>query len=272
MIKRILLPVYGHEEHRPAFDHALWLAEQFDAEILVAGIVDESSFMKTMAGPTEGMLAYMDRDALNASTQRVLREADALVEQAIAQGRSAASAPSTCSFPDGLTELTRQCDILVESRLHRNPVLSRKLLDRCDLYSDASCPILVSRGARLEIDPILLIYTASGAANRALIWVTELAEHIKLRVHALVVHDDEAVRGRLRQEVVGLATAHGLEWETSEVAAAEGFRRAVRTAETLAPAFVALPTHAFKHPLRLRLQGIDEKALEQLACSLLLFP
>ncbi|NQT50686.1 hypothetical protein HQ576_01475 [bacterium] len=272
MIKRILLPVYEREGDRPSFGHALWLAEQFQAEILIAGVVDESRFMRTMAGPTEGMLAYRDRDALNACTQRVLREADALVEQAIAQGRSAARAPSTCSFPDGLTELTRQCDILVESRLHRNPVLSRKLLDRCDLYSDASCPILVSRGAPFEIDPILLIYTASGAANRALAWVTELAEHIKLRVHALVLDDDEAVRARLTQEVAGLATAHGLEWETSEVAAAEGFRRAVRAADTLAPAFIALPTHAFKHPLRLRLQGIDEKALEQLACSVLAFP
>ena len=272
MIKRILLPVYGNEEHRPALAHALWLAEQCDAEVLVAGVVDESRFMRAMAGPTEGMLAYKDHDALNACTQKVLREVDALVEQAAAQGRSAASTPSTCSFPDRLTELTRQCDLLVESRLHRNPVLSRKLLDRCDTYSDACCPILLSRGAPFEIDPILLIYTASEAANRALTWVVELAEHIDLRVHALVLDDDEAVRGRLTHEVASLAAAHGLEWHTSEARAAEALRRAVCAAKTLTPAFIALPTYAFKHPLRLRVQGIDEKALEQLACSVLAFP
>jgi len=294
MIRRILLPVYGRQEDHPAlghavwlaeqfdaglliaedhpaFGHALWLAEQFDAELLIAAIVDQSKFMKTIAGPTEGMLSYMDRDALDAFTQNALREVDALVKQATARGRSAAAAPSPCSFPEGVTELTRQCDIVVESKLHRSPLLSRKLLDTCDLYEDASCPILVSRGEPFKTEPILLIYTTSPAANRALRWVTRLGEHIELHAHVLVMHDQEDKRERLREEVMGFTGAHGIRVEMSVAHPADGFRTAIDVAKGLTPAFLALPTYAFRRPLRLRVQGIDAKALGQFDCSVLLF-
>ena len=272
MIKRVLLPLYEREEDSPAFDHALWLAERFDAELLITTAVDKSRFMNVAAGYAEAAVWAVDRHALRAFVSQIRSAAGELIARATARERLASATPQPCSFPDGLTALTRQCDILVESKLHRNPFLSRKLLDKSDLYTDASCPILIARGEPSELCRPLLVYTRSSAANRALRWVVRLAEHTGARIHVLVLHDEQPAREGLREEVANYCHAHSLEVGRCVITAAERFQAAVGLSRGLRPGVVALPVHAFKRPLRLRVQGLDEKALNQLECSALLFP
>jgi len=272
MIRRILLPVYGTQDDRTAFDHAVRLAERFGAELLVAPIVDKGEFMDAVGGPSEGATCYLDRGALDAFTQEVRREARALAEEAAARGRTSIVAPSPSAFPDDLIHLTRQCDLLVESEMHRRPLLARKLLECSDLYTDAMCPILLSHGQPFQMELVMLVYTASDAASRALNWLTELGEHTELSLHAVVMDSGQAVRERLQQEVLAKAKAHGVRAQVREAAPGAALSSVATVAGELMPGLIALPMHTFRRPLRLWLAGIDQRAVDQLGSSVVLFP
>lgn len=121
--------------------------------------------------------------------------------------------------------------------------------------------------------PVLLIYSQTQQANRGLRWFTRLVEKDgSSNLSVLTLFRKEEERDRLLREVVAFTKAHGVNIQVDAVMAKDGFFRAVELARKLRPGIVAMPMHAFPRPLRLRIHGIDMKALNDIQASVLLFP
>jgi ElaB/YqjD/DUF883 family membrane-anchored ribosome-binding protein len=273
-IANILVPIYECRDAYPAYDYALWLAKMFQSHLLVAAVVRKRPFIRVgMGGPVGMVVAAVDEKGLERFRVTLTGTADRLVSSAKAFGLHAESIVTDDPFPDVITVLTRQCDLLVESRLHRHAFLERKLLDERDIYTDPCCPILVTKGEPFAMAPVLLIYSQTQQANRGLRWFTRLVEKDgSSNLSVLTLFRKEEERDRLLREVVAFTKAHGVNIQVDAVMAKDGFFRAVELARKLRPGIVAMPMHAFPRPLRLRIHGIDMKALNDIQASVLLFP
>lgn len=270
-ICRILLPIYERRDTYPSLDHALSLAKRSQSRVLFAAIAGKSRFIRTVAaaGAAAGVV---DEDQWTASCTQIERETSRLARRAQELGLCAECVTIGEPCEERLVALTRQMDLVVECTPHRANVTQR-LLGDTDLYQGACCPVLVSGGQDFALSPTLLIYNTTARANRALRWLTALAEdgHIP-DMHILALYRRRVDRGKVHDELASFASSHSLAIETEMVEVDRGFRRAVEKAHELRAGVVALPSFGFKKPLRLRLQGIDAKALHELGCSGLVFP
>ncbi len=214
-----------------------------------------------------------DRKHLALSRAELTRQIRFLAEQANELGVQAETTAVVGSASDEVVQLSRCCDLIIETEFHRRPFWETRLLGRADIYKDAACPILVARGEPFANGRILLIYSRSQRANRALRWVARLADGGGWTpdLHALVVFRNKKERERVLREVVSLAAAHGLTVGVETVPAKVAFFKAVELGRALRVNLVAMPAHGFPRPLRLRLHGIDREALEDLEASVLLF-
>jgi len=273
LVRRILVPVYRARDTYPAFDRALQMAQIFEAGLLIAAVADKRAFTVLGGAPAAGVpVVATDRKRLALFRTELTRQTRFLAEQANELGVQAETTAVVGAASDELVRLSRQCDLIVECELHRPPFLERMLFRTKDPYTHASCPVLVARGEAFVTKRVLLVYNRTEQANRALRWVALLAKtEANTDLQALVIFRNEKERKRLPREVVSLATARGLNVQIEAVPAKVGFDRAVELVRKLSPGLVAMPTYASSRPLRLRLQGIDRQALEDLQASVLLF-
>ena len=273
LVRRILVPLYRVRDTYPAFDRALQVAQMFEAGLLIAAVVDKGSFTVLGGAPAAGgPVVATDRKHLALSRAELTRQIRFLAEQANELGVQAETTAVVGSASDEVVQLSRRCDLIVECELHRPPFLERVLFRTKDPYTHASCPVLVARGEAFVTKRVLLVYNRTEQANRALRWVALLAKtEAHTDLHALVIFRNEKERERLPREVVSLAAARGLDVQAEAVPANIAFERAIDSARAFRPSLVAMPTYAFSRPLRLRLQGINRQALEDLEASVLLF-
>lgn len=272
-IARILVPIHGCRDEYPSLDHALWLASNYGASLLIAGAVDTQRFITMVGAPPPGPSGVLENKALDEFRARLRGAIEGLVARTRQLGITVEHTLVERQYPEGLVRLTRQCDIMVEWELHRRTLAERKLFPESDIYTDACCPILITKGEPFALVPTLLLYSRSEEANRGLRWLTRLAEATEaphLRVLILFRGDEE--EDVLSQEVDAFTTAHGVEAEIETVPYHDGFLKAIELAKELRPGSVAMPTYSFARPLRLRIQGIDEQALQEIPASVLLFP
>jgi len=272
-IARILVPIHDCRDEYPSLDHALWLASSYGASLLVAGAVDRQRFVTMLGAPPPGPSGVLENKALDEFRACLLEAIEGLVARAKQLGITVERTVIEKRYPEGLVRLTRQCDIMVEWELHRRTLVERKLFPESDIYTDACCPILVTKSEPSALSPPLLLYSRSEQANRGLRWLTQLVystESPHLRVLVLFRGDEE--EDVLSREVDAFTTAHGVEAEIEAVPYHDGFLKAIELAKELRPGTVAMPTYSFARPLRLRMQGIDEQALQEIPASVLLFP
>ena len=293
-IAKILVPIYECRDNYPAYEHALWLAKTFGAALLIVGVVDKVKFVRLIPTPPAGLGAILDDKAVKEFHSELNRKTDALTEQAIQLG---ISADNMMMDPEALIDGTRQCDIMVESRLHRRTFFARKLFGKRDIYTDACCPILVTKGEPFTMTRVLLIYNQTEQANRGLRWLIRLFMFFRdyclakkqvnaedtgiLNLRVLVLWRNDQERERLLSEVDAFAKAHSVDVQLDAVAAKDGFCgktkssvafcRTVELVKKLQPSIVAMPMYTFSRPLRLRINGIDMKALNDIQASVLLF-
>lgn len=201
------------------------------------------------------------------------RAAAELVQSAEIQGLQAHAELAEGLFPRSVIGLTRQCDLLIESSLHRQPFMIR-LLENTDLYTDSCCPILITQGDTSAVVPRLLVYNATRQANAALRWVMALAANRADGPvpRVLVIWRDENERGKLVQEAHAVADAYGATAPMEAVAANTAIARTVELARELQPGIVALPLRPFPRSLRRWASAIDAQLLSALGTSVLLFP
>lgn len=271
-IANILVPIYEYHDNYPAYEHALWLAKTFDAALLIVGVIDKGKFVRVIsAHPPSLGGAALDTKAFEKFRSELKGKTDALANQAIQLGINADNMVMDKFYPDALVDLTRRYDIMIESRLHRRAFFAR--IGEKDIYTDSCCPILVTRGEPYKMTPALLIYNKTEGANQALRWFIYLAERdVTLNLRVLVLWRNDKERERLLREVKAFAKAHSVDVRIDDVPAKGGFRRTVELTERLWLGIVAMPTYAFPRPLRLRIHGIDMRALNEIQASVLLFP
>ena len=275
LVRRILLPAYVVRDAYPAFERAVVVGRKFDAALLIAAIVDQGAGLVLCSAPVGpgAAIAAVDKKSLAAFRTELGRRVSELADRAADLGVQSEATTTVGSAPDEVVQLSRCCDLIIETEFHRRPFWETRLLGRADIYKDAACPILVARGEPFANGRILLIYSRSQRANRALRWVARLADGGGWTpdLHALVVFRNKKERQRLLREVVSVAAAHGLTVGVDTVSARVAFYKAVELGRALGVNLVAMPAHGFPRPLRLRLHGIDREALEDLRASVLLF-
>jgi nucleotide-binding universal stress UspA family protein len=271
-IAKILVPIYECRDFYPAYEHALWLAKNFGAALFIVGVVDKGQFIRLIPTPPSGLGAILEDKAVERFRSELKRKTDALADQAIRCGIDADNLLVDKPYPEAIIELTRQCDLMVESRLHRRTFVARKLFGERDIYTDACCPILVSKGRPFTMTQALLIYSHTKKANLSLRWLVRLAENTgRLNLRVLVLWRNEQEQARLINEVDALTKACNGYVRIDAVNAKDGFGRTVELVKKLQPSIVAMPTYIFSHLLRLRIHGIDMKSLNELQASVLLF-
>jgi hypothetical protein len=173
-ITKILVPIYECRNAYPAYEHTLWLAKNFGATLLLVGAVDKWKLVRLIPTPPSGLGAILDDKAVVRFRSELSPKTDALADQAIRRGIDADNMLVDKLYPEALIDLTRQCDLMVESRLHRRTFWARKLFGERDIYTDACCPVLVSKGRPFTIAKALLIYSRTKKANLSLRWLKTL--------------------------------------------------------------------------------------------------
>jgi len=271
-IRRILMPIYEPSDRRlVGLDHCLWLAKAFGAGLLVAAIVRRDRFVHVGLGPPPTVAPTLNQDGLERFRVRLTETAERLARAAREAGLETEVVTTTGPFPDDILGLTRQCDLLVESAIHRRAALER-LFDGKDLYTDTPCPILMTKGKPFAISPVLLVYDGRTRSNRALRWLTQLVKaYGETVLHVLVMAHDVDEREQLSREVRQYGEAHRIPVEVDGIPEKGALRRAMDLSRELQANTVGIPMYAFRSPLRLRFSGINMKLLAGFDASALLF-
>lgn len=273
-IGRILFPIYDLDEPNPGLDHAIWMAKKFGAHLLIVAVVRREPFIRPVlgggpAGPVAPALAERElerfRKRLNALAQKLAQAAETAGIETEARGVEE-------PFEEEVAALTRTCDLVIESRLHRYSIWGR-LFGKKDVYTESQCPILVSKGAPFRLSPLLLVYNESKQANAALRRITRMLKKGRIKeVHVIVSAWTDDERTRLIREVTEYTRAHSVSLRTISVEASEALEKVVDISAEIEPGLVAMSAYSFDRPFRLRLKGLDEKALNRIQSSVLLFP
>ena len=270
-IATIMIPIYERGEEHPAFEHAVSLAKTFESCLLVTAVIRRRRFFQNPGGPP-AMVGGIDEKSLSKFRFTLTETADHLVASARKQGLDAQTIVVSNRLPDAVIALTQQCDLLVESKMHREAFFER-LLDRKDIYTDSHCPIMVPKGEPSGIRKALLVYNRTKQANNALRWLIPLAENGKIRdLSVLTVYRSEEERNWLSRNVSAFAKVHGVDVHVGSVMETDAFRRTIDVVRKQRIDIVALATYTFHRPFRLGMLGIDMMALNDIDTSVLLFP
>lgn len=179
-----------------------------------------------MGGPPASVGAF-DEKILAKFRSALTETADRLVASAREQGLDAQTVVTSDPLPDAVIALTQQCDLLVESEMHRETFLVR-LLDRKDVYTDSYCPIMIPKGEPCVMSKALLVYNQTKQANNALRWLTLLAENRRIRELSVLVicHNDDECNW-LASGVTQFAKAHSVNLHVETVLEKDAFGRTV---------------------------------------------
>jgi len=268
----VLVTIYEVSDVYPAAECGLRMAAELGSRLVFAGVVRTSPFIRAPAGPPGAATAVIDHEELDRLRRGLRERIEALAAEAERRGGRAERLLIEEPCVRLLATLTRRADLVIESRPHRCTFVQRLVGDG-DLYTDGCCPVLVAGPAPFSWEPMLLVYNDTSQANRGLRWVEALAGAGVIRkLNVLVLHARAEERDRLCGEVASRAQSRGLEAEIRSAGEKDGFRRTAEEARRLGGGVVAAPSFAFKRPLRLRLHGIDAKAVEELKASVLIFP
>lgn len=270
-IATIMIPIYERGEEHPAFEHAVSLAKTFKSRLLVTAVIRKRRFFQNPGGPP-AMIGGIDEESLSKFRSALTEIADRLVRSAREQGLHAQTVVTSNYVSDAVIALTQQCDLLVESEMHREAFFER-LLNRKDIYTDSHCPIMIPMGEPSPISHALLLYNQTKQANNALRWLTLLAENGRIRGLSILVicHNDEECNW-LPKSVTAFVKAHGLDVHVESVMETDAFRRTIDEVRKHRMDIVAIATYTFHRPFRLGMLGIDMKALNDIQTSVLLFP
>ena len=124
LVRRILVPLYRVRDTYPAFDRALQVAQMFEAGLLIAAVVDKGSFTVLGGAPAAGgPVVATDRKHLALSRAELTRQIRFLAEQANELGVQAETTAVVGSASDEVVQLSRYCDLIIETEFHRRPLL-----------------------------------------------------------------------------------------------------------------------------------------------------
>ena len=266
-----MIPIYERGDEHPAFDHAVSVAKTFKSRLLVVAVIRKRRFFQDPGGPP-AMIVGIDEENFSKFRSALRETADRLVTSARKQGLDAQTVVTSEYVPDAVIALTQQCDLVVESEMHRETFFGR-LLDLKDIYTDSHCPIMIPKGEPSAMSRALLVYDRTKQANKALRWLTLLAENARIRdLSILVICRDDEERNRLPKGVSAFAKAHGVDVHVESVMGTDAFRRTIDVVRIQRMDIVAIATYTFRRPFRLGMLGIDMKALNDIGVSVLLFP
>jgi len=271
-IARILVPIYECRETYPAYEYATWLARTLKSDLLLAPVVKgQRLVLPCIGGPAADGAVCVDVKGIGERQAQLEETGARLAGLAEEQGIQAKSLPSKKIFDETVVTLSRQCDLLVDSRIHRRTVIER-LLDYRDIYTDTCCPILVTGARNFSLNSTVLVYDGSKQASRALRWLFALAEHSRLKtLRVLVVSRKEVGRQVMSKEVKALAGTHNACVEIESAAKRNGCRKTAELAKELEASIVAMPAYAFPGRFGFRRVGMESNTLAGMDASLLLF-
>lgn len=207
MIKSILIPTDGSENSKTALTYGIYLAQQFNADIIGLNVIDIRALEGPFFSDISGSLGFIPYQNYLPKYQSILEERAKIILETFRKtceekNQRCKTRQSTGIIPNIIAEEGKKVDIIIMAQRGEHAQWSSGLLGSTteSVVRKSLRPVLITPQEFHPFTAVLAPYDGSSESNKALKLACEFVFFLKLPLHVLVVSNNEEKGSEIARE------------------------------------------------------------------------